>query len=181
MAEADPVRRPGVVVSHWSRVNGRLLAPCSPCRTATSWWMVMFPCSKASHALRGRAATCVLGIGDESLRLLPCGEWRVAEDVPDGRRAVRVIMKVRYAQYTTGTPGRVLTAPLLGSGDDRPGRPGCAGRVLTTASAVAGCSSRARGLTVSVRRCPQIPRPTETTRSRGSSEDVRNCVLTQGS
>jgi len=74
----------------------------------------MFPCSKASHALRGRAATCVLGIGDESLRLLPCGELRVAEGVPDGRRTVRVIMKVRYAQYTTRTPGRVLTAPSSG-------------------------------------------------------------------
>jgi len=37
---------------------------------------------------------------------------RVAEDVADGqRRAVRVVVKVRYAPFTTGTHGRALTAP----------------------------------------------------------------------
>ena len=37
---------------------------------------------------------------------------RVAEDVADGqRRAVRVVVKVRYAPFTTLTHGRALTAP----------------------------------------------------------------------
>jgi nucleotidyltransferase/DNA polymerase involved in DNA repair len=36
---------------------------------------------------------------------------RVAEDVTDGRRAVRVVVKVRYAPFTTRTHGRALTAP----------------------------------------------------------------------
>jgi len=36
----------------------------------------------------------------------------VAEDVADGqRRAVRVVVKVRYAPFTTLTHGRALTAP----------------------------------------------------------------------
>jgi nucleotidyltransferase/DNA polymerase involved in DNA repair len=37
---------------------------------------------------------------------------RVSEDVADGqRRAVRVVVKVRYAPFTTRTHGRALTAP----------------------------------------------------------------------
>jgi len=36
---------------------------------------------------------------------------RVAEDVAGGRRAVRVVVKVRYAPFTTRTHGRALTAP----------------------------------------------------------------------
>jgi DNA polymerase-4 len=39
---------------------------------------------------------------------------RVAEDVADGqRRAVRVVVKVRYAPFNTHTHGRALTAPSL--------------------------------------------------------------------
>ena len=37
---------------------------------------------------------------------------RVAEDVTEGqRRAVRVVVKVRYAPFTTRTHSRALTAP----------------------------------------------------------------------
>ena len=36
---------------------------------------------------------------------------RVAEDVTDGRRAVRVVVKVRYAPFTTRTHGLALTTP----------------------------------------------------------------------
>jgi DNA polymerase-4 len=37
---------------------------------------------------------------------------RVAEDVADGqRRAVRAVVKVRYAPFITSTHGRALTAP----------------------------------------------------------------------
>ena len=39
---------------------------------------------------------------------------RVADDVTEGkRRAVRVVVKVRYAPFTTRTHGRALTAPSL--------------------------------------------------------------------
>jgi DNA polymerase-4 len=39
---------------------------------------------------------------------------RVAEDVADGqRRAVRVVVKVRYAPFNTHTHGHALTAPSL--------------------------------------------------------------------
>jgi DNA polymerase-4 len=39
---------------------------------------------------------------------------RVGEDIADGqRRVVRVVVKVRYAPFTTSTHGRALTSPSL--------------------------------------------------------------------
>jgi impB/mucB/samB family C-terminal domain len=110
VAEADPVRPPSgccgePLVSGERKVAGSVLA-LSDCDNLVDGDVPLCESERTDCESRHVRAR------DWGRIAAPPAMWRVAEDVPDGqRRAVRVIMKVRYAPFTTCTPGRVLTAP----------------------------------------------------------------------
>ena len=67
----------------------------------------------------------------------------VSSDVAaEGRLAARIVVKVRFAPFFTKTHGRALAEPTAGSGRDRGGGAGRAGRVHQAGS---GAAARGQG------------------------------------